>query len=123
MEAPAIIANNDLKYEANKLRAQQYAQLHDLGITYAPAKDTPTKGALTERPDLALQKLQWLQRHDRESGDLYGVVPLVVGMPVAVTDHIDRNPEKQLLRGTVGKSILGLKQMRRTQKRWMEFEF
>ena len=30
------------------------------------------------------------------------MVPLVVGMPAAVTDHIDRNPEKQLLRGTVG---------------------
>ena len=48
------------------------------------------------------QKLSWLQRHDRESGDLYGVVTLIKGMPVALTDHIDRNPEKQLLRGRVG---------------------
>ena len=48
------------------------------------------------------QKLAWLQRHDRESGNLYGVVPLIRDMPVALTDHIDRSPDKQLLRGKVG---------------------
>ena len=58
--------------------------------------------ALKERPDLPMEKLQWLQRHDRESRDVYGVVPLCVGMPVALTDHVDRSPEKQLLRGSVG---------------------
>ena len=42
------------------------------------------------------QKLSWLQRHDRESGDLYGIVPLIKGMPVAVTD------QKLILRGRVG---------------------
>jgi hypothetical protein len=57
---------------------------------------------LRERPDLPAQKLSWLQRHDRESGDLYGVVTLIKGMPVALADHIDQNPEKQLLRGKVG---------------------
>ncbi len=48
------------------------------------------------------EKLSWLQRHDKESGDLYGILPLIHGMPVALTDHIDRNPEKQLLRGKIG---------------------
>ena len=41
------------------------------------------------------------QRHDRESGDLYGMLPLIKGMPVAMTDHIDRNIDKRILRGRV----------------------
>ena len=47
--AAAIFANNDLKYEANKLRAQQYAAKGCLAITYCPAKDTPSIDALRER--------------------------------------------------------------------------
>ena len=30
------------------------------------------------------------------------MLPLVLGMPMALTDHIDRNPDKQLLRGKIG---------------------
>jgi len=30
------------------------------------------------------------------------MLPLIVGMPVVLTDHLDRNPEKQLLRGKIG---------------------
>jgi len=102
LKAPAIFANNDLKYESNKLRAQQYATRTGQAVTYVIAKDTPSAEALRERPDLPAHKLAWLQRHDRESGNLYGALPLVPGMPVALTDHIDRSPEKQLLRGRVG---------------------
>ena len=43
----------------------------------------------------------WLQRHDREAGDLYGTLPLCVGMPVAATDHLDR--ERGVLRGCSGR--------------------
>jgi len=100
--APAIFANNDVKYDTNKLRAQHYAAAEGKTITYAIAKDTPSADALRERPDLPAHKLSWLQRHDRESGDLYGVLPLIEGMPVALTDHIDRSADKQLLRGRVG---------------------
>ena len=69
---------------------------------YCPAKDTPSNEALRVRPDLPAQKLQWLKRHDRESGDLYGCSPLIKGMPVAMTDHIDRSVDKRILRGRVG---------------------
>ena len=102
LAATAIFPNNDLKYETNKVRAKAYAEAKHAALTYCPAKDRPSNEALRERPDLPSQKLSWLQRHDRESGDLYGVVSLVPGMPVALTDHIDRNPDKQLLRGKVG---------------------
>ena len=34
---------------------------------------------------------------------MYGIVTLAHGMLVALTDHIDRSPGKQLLRGKIGK--------------------
>ena len=46
--------------------------------------------------------MSWLQRHHKESGNLYGILPLVHGTPVALTDHIDRNPQKHFLRGKIG---------------------
>ena len=30
------------------------------------------------------------------------MLPLAKGMPVALTDHVDRNPQKNLLRGRIG---------------------
>ena len=101
-KAPAIFANNDVKYDANKSRSQKYANDENLAVTYASAKDTPSLDALREKPGIAADKLTWLQRHDRESGDLYGLLPLIHGMPVALTDHIDRSPDKQLLKGKIG---------------------
>ena len=85
----------------NKKRARDFANTCGQAVTYVTAKDTPSTDALRERPDLPAHKLSWLQRHDRESGDLYGVLQLVKDMPVALTDHIDRSSDKQLLRGRI----------------------
>ena len=101
--APGVFPNNDVKYEANKLRASQYARRHGKPMVYVPARDTPSSEALRERPDLPQQKMAWLQRHDKESGDLYGFLPIAADMPVALTDHIDRSEDKNLLRGRVGR--------------------
>ena len=100
--APAIFANNDVKYDTNKRRAEEFADKTQALITYSPAKDTPSANVLRDNPGIAANKLQWLQRHDRESGDLYGMLPLIHNMPVALIDHIDRSPDKQLLKGKVG---------------------
>ena len=99
--APAVFPNNDVKYEVNKKRALGYAK-KKTGVMYCPAKDRPSTEALRIRPDLPAQKIAWLNRHDRESGDLYGILPLIKGMPVAMSDHIDRSEDKRLLRGRVG---------------------
>ena len=107
MTAPAIFANNDVKYDANKTRARSFAAQHCSLITYAVAKDTPSEETLREKPGIAADKVKWLQRHDRESGDLYGMLPLIHRMPVALTDHIDRNPDVQLLRGKLASSTRG----------------
>ena len=100
--APGVFPNNDVKYEVNKLRASQYARLHEKPMVYIPARDIPTPDALRERPDLPRQKMAWLQRHDKDSGDLHGFLPIAEGMPVALTDRIDRSEDKYLLRGRVG---------------------
>ena len=102
LNAPAVFPNNDVKYEVNKKRALGYANKKKVGVMYCPAKDSPSHEALRIRPDLPSQKLAWLNRHDRESGDLYGVLPLIKGMPVALADHVDRSEDKRLLRGRVG---------------------
>ena len=47
-------------------------------------------------------QLRWLQYHDKDTNNLLGTLPLAIGMPVALTEHIDRSEEKQLLRGKVG---------------------
>jgi hypothetical protein len=42
LTAPAIFPNNDIKYEANKTRAQIYAIQTKQAITWSVAKDVPT---------------------------------------------------------------------------------
>ena len=102
LAAPAVYPNNDIKYDVNKQRAQTYAAAHGEAITWVSAKDTVAQDALRAKPGLAAQKLEWLKKHDRDCGDLYGMLPLVHGMPMALTDHIDRSNDKKLLRGKVG---------------------
>ena len=46
--------------------------------------------------------MRWLQYHDKDTGNLMGTLPLAIGMRVALTEHVDRSEDKQLLRGTVG---------------------
>ena len=97
-----FVANHDITYDVNKTRAQSLASSTNTGILYCAAKDHPTLDALRARPDLPTQNMEWLNRHDRESGDLYGVLPLMKGMPVVMTDHIDRSIDQRILKGRVG---------------------
>ena len=99
--AHAVFPNSDIKYDANKKRSLLYAQSKGEAVTYSQAKDTPSQDALREKPGIAAEKLKWLQRHDRECGDLYGMLPLIHNMPMALTDHLDRSPDKQVLRGKI----------------------
>jgi hypothetical protein len=48
---------------------------------------------LVEKQDIAAEKAVRLTRRDRDCGDLYGMLPLVKGLPVSLMDHIYRNPE------------------------------
>jgi hypothetical protein len=57
------------------------------------------------KQDIFEEKALWLTRRDRDCGDLYGMLPLVTGLLVSLTDRVDRNPEKNLLHGRIGSSF------------------
>ena len=95
-----IFSTNALKYHVNKLRAQQFAALRSRALYYAVASDRISSRALQAKPDLPQDKLSWLKRHDKECGNLYGILPLCLGLPVAATDHLDRR--RKILRGCRG---------------------
>ena len=97
---PAAVPNNDLRYEINKLRSELYASKHKKQLLWCPAKDTATIDALREDPTLICKKKDWLQRHDRQCGDLQSMLPLVQGMPMVLGSHLDRSPERRMLKGT-----------------------
>jgi len=101
-EVPVIVANNDVKADLNKRRARYWARLRRKGMCWVYARDVASAEALASEPDLLHKKREWLKRHDRECGNLCSMLPLVAGMPVTLTDHIDRNPQKNLLRGRRG---------------------
>ena len=103
VNAPAIFPNNDIKFAVNKIRAQIYAASSGHAITWSQARDVGNSAVLADHPDICKAKLQWLQRHDRDCGNLYGMLPLIVGMPVVLTDHLDRNPNINLLKGKLGR--------------------
>ena len=99
-QAVCIFSTNALKYHVNKLRAQQFAAHRSHALYYAVASDRISSRALQAKADLQQDKLSWLQRHDKECGNLYGILPLCMGLPVAATDHLDRG--RKILRGCRG---------------------
>ena len=100
--APAIFPNNDIKYEVAKTRGRIFAGATEQAITWSIAKDHASQVVIAEKPNLKEEKTRWLTRHDRDCNGLYGMLPLAKGMPVVLTDHYDRNPKVNLLRGRIG---------------------
>jgi len=90
------------KCEVNKIRAQVFAAETQQALTWSIAKDKPGNKVLAEKLNLEQEKEAWLTRHDRDCADLYGTLPLADGLPVMLTEHYDRNPEKALLKGRIG---------------------
>jgi len=103
-----VVANNDLKFEICKSRAGEYARRNGQIIQWVQcidvAKDPVCKQKLDDLEEkstggAAAEKAKWMKRHDRDCGNLYGLLPLVKGMEMMLTDHLDRS-EKALLRGS-----------------------
>ena len=70
-------------------------------ITWSMARDKLIHRELQNRSYLQADKITWLKYHDRNCEMLYGMLPLAIGLPVMLVDHLDCNPKKQLLRGKV----------------------
>ena len=99
--ARGIFHTNGVKCHVNKLRAEQWARQHGQIIYYAVATDKVSSRALHEKPDIAQDKLTWLQRSDADCGNRYGVLPLCIGMPVQAREHLHRKDFK-ILKGCHG---------------------
>ncbi|CAE7259812.1 pfh1 [Symbiodinium natans] len=95
-----IVANNDAKYQINKDRAAGYARAAETPLRWSVAKDKALSKVLQTQACDKDAKLRWLQYHDMDTEGLCGMLPLAVGMPVALTQHVDRS-EKALLKGRV----------------------
>ena len=100
-EAVTIVANNDLKYEICKARAAEFARNTGQRIVWSPAQDTAKADTLVTDPQLRKKKVEWLQYHNRKCNGLWGMLPLVIGLRLALVDHLDRSA-KCLLRGRSG---------------------
>ena len=88
--APSVFATNVRKCHTNKVRAEAFAGRAGRELHYVVAQDRTSAAVVREKPNLAQEKLAWLQRHDRECGGLCGMLPLCEGMPVFLTDHVNR---------------------------------
>ena len=102
INAPAIFPNNDVKYDVNKKRAEHWCCHFEQPLTWSLAQDKPVHREFQARPYLQRDKEKWIHYHDKHCEKLYGMLALAIGLPVMLVDHLDRNPEKQLLRGKEG---------------------
>ena len=90
--APAIFSYNVPKYFAVHLRAEEFAKAHGRTIHWMVARDVPL---FHEDRSLPLEELnkklaKWLQRHDQDTAHISSVLPLVEGLPVRLTETVDR---------------------------------
>ena len=100
--APALYSFNVPRYFAILLRAQSFALSEQVQLTWCYAKDTPLHPEDRELPTekLDAKRMAWLQRHDQDTSHLTSLLPLAVGLPVRLTDNVDR--QLQLYRGRRG---------------------
>ena len=68
------------------------------------ARDTPACPDWQQKPRNALLKAkhQWLSHHDKKCADLPGYLPLSVGAPVRLTQHLHRATKLKLLKHQQG---------------------
>ena len=101
VNAVVIVPNNDAKYQINKDRAMAYARHAKTPLEWSVAQDTAGAEALQAQVCDKEAKIRWLQYHDMDTEGLPGMLPLAIGMPVALTHHVDRS-QKCLLKGRTG---------------------
>ena len=91
-----VVANNDLKCEICKSKTAQFAREHGERILWAQCIDTAHDGACKQKLDdlesrakggALKEKQSWMTRPDRICGNLYGMLPLVKGLPVMLTEQ------------------------------------
>ena len=97
--APALYTFNVPRYFSTNLRAREFAKQADLQLSWCYAKDVPLHPEDRNLTSKALEAklFSWLRRHDQETGHLSSIYALAVGMPIRLTENVDRG--RQLYRG------------------------
>ena len=100
--APAIYNFNVPRYYTILLRAREFAKQAKQQLTWCLARDVPLFTENRELPadQLNQKRMKWLERHDQDTAHLSSVLPLVKGLPIRLTESIDRS--KKLYRGRRG---------------------
>ena len=100
--APALYTFNVPRYFATNLRAKEFAKQNNLQLFWCYARDVPLHPGDRDLPKEKLEDklFSWLRRHDQETGHIPSIYPPAQGMPVRLTENVDR--EKQLYRGRKG---------------------
>ena len=104
--APALYAYNVPRFYALMLRSRQYARSNNLRLHWCIARDVPLHREDRDLPDdqLREKRCRWLERHDQHTSHIGSQLPLVQGLPVRLTDAVDR--KRALFRGRRG-TIVG----------------
>ena len=100
--APAIYNFNVPRYYTILLRAREFAKQAKQQLTWCLARDVPLFTEDRELPadELNKKRMKWLERHDQDTAHLSSVLPLVKGLPIRLTESIDRG--RKLYRGRRG---------------------
>ena len=100
--APALYSFNVPRYFSTNLRAREFAKQENVQMTWCYATDVPLHPGDRELKTDALneKRFAWLRRHDQDTGHIPSIYALAVGMPVRLTENVDR--ARQLFRGRKG---------------------
>ena len=84
------------------LCAREFAKTHKRQLSWAIARDIPL---FSEDRALPAEKLRtklcnWLLNHDQKTGHITSIMPLCMGLPVRLTESVDR--KRQLYRNRCG---------------------
>ena len=101
--ALSLYAFNVPRYYTVMLRAREFARVHERRLRWCVARDVPLH---RDDRDLSAEALdakrsRWLQKHDQHTAHLASSLPLVRGLPVRITETVDRG--RHLFRGVRGK--------------------
>ena len=104
LQAPFVHGLNAAKYVAALLRARWVAAEQRHLLLCVVAQDTPLfhTDPDTEAHELQHRKEQWLQRHDQATAGIMGLLPLLPGMPVRITQTLPELKPWGLFKNTRG---------------------
>ena len=86
-DAPVVHPFRHPSFHAQQLRALDFAKTANARLLWITAYDKLVKADETHRMDNeVLRKERWLEIHDRFTGGIPGLLPLVLNLPVRFTD-------------------------------------